>query len=219
MRSRTVCLFSRGAGPILGCLILALVLLPGLAKALDTAEAATFLNSLQTEAAAQLGDTSVSSEEKEQRFRKLFNENFDVPAIGRFVVGRYWRSASEAERQEFLAVFEDAMVQRFLPLLAENSSDRFQVGNVIADSRSEDMALVDSVIERPEGEPYKVTWRLRESDGSFKILDIVAEGVSMAITYRSEYATVLKNNGGSLPPLTEALREKVASGAFAPQVN
>lgn len=219
MRSRTVGLFSRCAGPILGCLIFALVLLPDLARALDTAEAATFLNSLQTEAAAQLGDTSVSSEEKEQRFRKLFNENFDVPTIGRFVVGRYWRSASEAERQEFLAVFEDAMVQRFLPLLAENSSDRFQVGNVIADSRSEDMALVDSVIERPEGEPYKVTWRLRESDGSFKILDIVAEGVSMAITYRSEYATVLKNNGGSLPPLTEALREKVASGAFAPQVN
>jgi phospholipid transport system substrate-binding protein len=219
MYSRIVCLLSRSAGPALGCLIFALALSPGLAKALDTAQAAAFLNSLQTEAAAQLGDTAVSSEEKEQRFRKLFNENFDVPAIGRFVVGRYWRSASEAEREEFLSVFEDAMVQRFLPLLAENSSDRFQVGNVTADSRSEDMALVDSVIERQEGEPYKVTWRLRESDGSFKILDIVAEGVSMAITYRSEYATVLKNNGGALPPLTEALRQKVASGAFAPQVN
>jgi len=210
---------SRFLSLLLGWLVVAGAVLPNAAEAMDTGKAATFLDTLQEKAAAQLGDTSVSEQEKEQRFRKLFNENFDVPAIGRFVVGRYWRAASETERDEFLAVFEDAMVQRFLPLLAENSSERFQVGTVTADSRNEDMALVDSVITRSQGEPYKVAWRVRESDGSFKILDIVAEGVSMAITYRSEYASVLKNNGGALPPLTEALREKVASGAFAPQVN
>lgn len=111
------------------------------------------------------------------------------------------------------------MVQRFLPLLAENSSERFQVGNVTPDGNAENMAMVDSRIERAEGEPYRVAWRVREKDGQFKILDIVAEGVSMAITLRSEYGTVLKNNGGQLPPLTEALREKVERGAFAPQVN
>jgi phospholipid transport system substrate-binding protein len=81
------------------------------------------------------------------------------------------------------------------------------------------MVLIDSRIDRIQGEPYRVSWRVRESDGSFKILDIVAEGVSMAITLRSEYGTVLKNNGGQLPPLTDALREKVARGAFAPQMN
>src|SRR3546814_13407450 len=65
--------------------------------------------------------------------------------------------------------------------------------------------------------PYTTLFRSRETDGTFKILDIVAEGVSMAITLRSEYGAVLKNNGGQLPPLTEALREKVARGAFAPR--
>lgn len=219
MPLRTKSTSSRFLGLLLGGLIVAAAMLPNGAQAVDTGKAATFLDTLQEEAAAQLGDTSVTDQEKEQRFRRLFNENFDVPAIGRFVVGRYWRAASEAERDDFLLVFEDAMVQRFLPLLAENSSERFQVGTVTPDSRNEDMALVDSVIARSEGEPYKVTWRLRESDGSFKILDIVAEGVSMAITYRSEYAAVLKRNGGALPPLTEALRKKVASGAFTPQIN
>ncbi|MEQ8354914.1 MAG: ABC transporter substrate-binding protein [Kiloniellaceae bacterium] len=198
-------------------LALAVVFLPALAVALDTKQAANFLNSLQEEAAAQLGDASVSEQQKEDRFRKLFNQNFDVPAIGRFVIGRYWRGASDEDQKAFLAVFEDAMVQRFLPLLAENSSERFQVGTVTLDSRNENMALVDSRIDRTEGEPYRVSWRVREADGEFKILDIVAEGVSMAITLRSEYGTVLKNNGGKLPPLTEALREKVANGAFAPR--
>ena len=184
--------------------------------ALDTRQAAAFLENLQERAASRLGDTSLSEQEKEDLFRQLFNENFDVPAIGRFVIGRYWRGAPEEERNAFLAVFEDAMVQRFLPLLAENSSERFQIGTVTLDSRNEDMALIESRIDRAGAEPYRVSWRVRESDGEFKILDIVAEGVSMAITLRSEYGTVLKGNGGKLAPLTEALREKVKSGAFAP---
>lgn len=199
------------------CLVLAVVFLPSAALALDTKQAASFLSTLQDEAASRLGDASISAQDKEDHFRKLFNQNFDVPAIGRFVIGRYWRGASEESRKGFLAVFEDAMVQRFLPLLAENSSERFQIGNVNLDSANENMALIDTRIDRPEGEPYKVTWRIREHDGNFKILDIVAEGVSMAITLRSEYGTVLKNNGGELEPLTEALRKKVDSGAFAPR--
>lgn len=197
-------------------LVFALAALPTAGFALDTKQAAAFLENLQEKAASRLGDTSVSEKEKEDHFRKLFNENFDVPAIGRFVIGRYWRGASEADQKTFLAVFEDAMVQRFLPLLAENSSERFKIGTVTPDSSSDNMALIDSRIDRPEGEPYRVTWRVRENNGDFKILDIVAEGVSMAITLRSEYGTVLKNNGGNLLPLTEALREKVKSGAFAP---
>src|SRR3546814_8259846 len=87
-------------------------------------QAADFLTELQEKAASRLGDASISSEEKEQNFRQLFNESFDVPTIGRFVIGRYWRRASDADKQAFLKVFEDAMVQRFLPLMAENSSER-----------------------------------------------------------------------------------------------
>jgi phospholipid transport system substrate-binding protein len=199
--------------------VICAVWLQPVAAAVDTKQAADFLASLQEKAASRLGDSSVTTEEKEQHFRQLFNENFDVPAIGRFVIGRYWRAASDADQQAFLKVFEDAMVQRFLPLLAENSSERFQIGTVTRDSANENMVLIDSRIDRTQGEPYRVSWRVRESDGSFKILDIVAEGVSMAITLRSEYGTVLKNNGGQLPPLTDALREKVARGAFAPQMN
>jgi phospholipid transport system substrate-binding protein len=200
-------------------LVICAVWLQPAAAAVDTKQAAHFLADLQEKAASRLGDASVSTEEKEQHFRRLFNENFDVPAIGRFVIGRYWRGASEADQDAFLAVFEDAMVQRFLPLLAENSSERFQIGTVTPDSANENMVLIDSRINRNGAEPYRVAWRVREADGSFKILDIVAEGVSMAITLRSEYGAVLKNNGGQLPPLTEALRTKVARGAFAPQMN
>ena len=196
------------SSPFAVCLLaLALFALPAAAQALDTKQAASFLANLQEQAASRLGDASVSDNEKEEHFRKLFNENFDVPAIGRFVIGRYWRGASQADQNAFLTVFEDAMVQRFLPLLAENSSERFQIGHVTPDARNKDMALIDSRIDRAEGEPYKVSWRVRERNGDFKILDIVAEGVSMAITQRSEFESILQRQG--IDGLLSMLKDKV----------
>jgi phospholipid transport system substrate-binding protein len=195
--------------------VLCAIWLQPAAAAVDASQAADFLTELQEKAASRLGDASISSEEREQYFRQLFNENFNVPAIGRFIIGRYWRRVSDADKQAFLKVFEDAMVQRFLSLLAKNSKERFKIGTVTPHSERD--VLIHSRIDRNGAEPYRVVWRVRETDGSFKILDIVAEGVSMAITLRSEYGSVLKNNGGNLPQLTDALRDKATRGAFAQQ--
>lgn len=187
------------------------------AAAFDDQQAVQFLSDLQERAAAELSDGSISDDVKEERFRSLFNQSFDVPAIGRFVLGRYWRGASPQDRDAFLKVFEDVIVQRFLPLLAENTDRRFMIGTVTPIKDRNDMAFINSQVPRAEGEPYKVSWRVREKEGRYKILDIRAEGVSMAQTLRSEYGTVIKRNGGKLNALTEALREKVAGGAFAPR--
>ena len=187
------------------------------AAAFNDQQAARFLSDLQERAAAELSDGSISDDVKEERFRTLFNQSFDVPAIGRFVLGRYWRGASQQDRDAFLKVFEDVIVQRFLPLLAENTDRRFVIGTITPIKDRSDMAFINSQVPRAEGEPYKVSWRVREKEGRYKILDIRAEGVSMAQTLRSEYGTVIKRNGGKLNALTEALRKKVAGSAFAPR--
>lgn len=187
------------------------------AAAFNNQQAARFLSDLQERAAAELSDGSISDDVKEERFRSLFKQSFDVPAIGRFVLGRHWRGASPQDRDAFLEVFEDVIVQRFLPLLAENTDRRFVIGTITPIKDRSDMAFINSQVPRAEGEPYKVSWRVREKEGRYKILDIRAEGVSMAQTLRSEYGTVIKRNGGKLNALTEALRKKVAGSAFAPR--
>src|SRR3546814_19590065 len=89
-----------------------------------------------------------------------------------------------------LKVFEDAMVQRFLPLMAENSSERFKIGTVTPHSEKE--VLIDSRIDRNGVEPYRVAWRVREADGAFKILDIRSEerrvGKECVSTCRSRWS-------------------------------
>jgi phospholipid transport system substrate-binding protein len=178
-----------------------------------------FLQDLQDDAINLLSGPTLSDGDREQEFRHLFNNNFDLPAIGRFVVGRYWKRASDEEREDFLKVFEDAMVQRFLPFFSEDNSDlRLEFNGAHKDERHEGMYIVNSVLPRDDAEPVRVAWRVRYRDAGPRILDIVIEGASMAITLRSEYSSFVKANGGKVAKLTESLREKVERGAFRPNI-
>jgi phospholipid transport system substrate-binding protein len=187
------------------------------AHAADAAGAAAFLTALSERAIDQLTNDDVPEVEREKSFRTLLNEGFAIPAIGRFVLGRYWRVASEEERQAFLDAFEDVIVQRFLPLFAGYRGERLEIGE--AKQESSNLFIVSTVISRPQGEAAQVLWRIRGADTRYQILDVGVEGVSMAITLRSEYGSFVQRQGGQVSVLVESLREKLARGAFAPEAS
>ncbi len=176
-----------------------------------------FLSDLQKKVSDELIGGDIDSASREAKFRELFQKHYDLPTIARFVLGRYWRGASPDVREEFLQTFEDVIVQRFLPILAQEKDVRIEIGQVKKDSRDPKMLLVASQVPNEEGESYKVVWRLKEHEDTFKILDIIAEGVSMAISLRSEYVAYLKSNGGRVEQLVASLRDKIEQGAFAPK--
>ena len=74
----------------------------------NPADAAAFMNQLWNRAVEVLNNKA-DPPVREARFRQLFHEDFD-PGIARFVLGRYWRKASEEEQQEFVKLFEDYVV-------------------------------------------------------------------------------------------------------------
>lgn len=196
-----------------GCL-LGLVLMSAMSagSAGSAADAGVFLTELSDRAILQMTERGITDAEKERRFRALVEESFDIPAIGKFVIGRYWRGANPAEQQDFLAAFEDMLVQRFLPVFGEYSGERLDVGLVRPFAVGSNIFSVSSEVKRPQGEPVKVDWRVLQGDEGYKIVDIIAEGVSIAVTLRSEYNSVLKNNGGRVSELTRVLKEKIAGG-------
>ncbi len=179
--------------------------------------ASTFLDSVRERAIAGLTDTTRSDEEREALFRGLLNETFDIRSIGRFVVGRYWRKAEADDREAFLEAFEDAIVQRFLPLFSQYQGEQLIIGKAAPDRKNPKYTVVTSTYIDAQGREVKADWRLLQRDGDYKVFDVVVEGVSMAITLRSEYASVIKNRGG-LPGLVVLLREKLAKGEFKPAV-
>jgi phospholipid transport system substrate-binding protein len=74
-------------------------------------------------------------------------------------------------------------------------------------------AIVASEIIRPQGPPIKVDWRLNTRNRVYKITDVNVDGVSMALTQRSEFAGLIQRNGGQLAGLLANMREERGSGS------
>ncbi len=186
--------------------ILAFATAPGTVRAQETPD--DFLRSLTERAASKLGNSNADQAGKEAAFRELFRETFDMPTISRFVLGKHWRRAGPEQREAFMESFEEMQLRRFLPLFAEFSEDMISIGRFKQDGARPEFYLVATTILRPDEEPIAVIWRVRDNGDGFKVLDIIAEGVSMAIALRHEYGAVVKNHG--IDGLIARLKEKNA---------
>jgi phospholipid transport system substrate-binding protein len=179
-----------------------------LAPASAAPDPAAFIRDLGNQALAVLGPNT-SPGQRQARFRALFRDDFDLPSIARFVLGRYWRLATPAQKTEFLSLFENYVVLAYSSRLSQYSGETLRV---VGSREEADGAVVSTEIVQPGGAPpVKVEWRLLRDDSRYKIYDVVVEGVSMAITQRSEFASVIQRHGGQVQGLLATLREKVAN--------
>jgi phospholipid transport system substrate-binding protein len=190
-----------------------IVLAGALAPAIPAAAAAdpaAVVSNLGSRALEVLGKNAPQSQ-RVARFRELLREDFDVPAISRFVLGRYWNVATEEQRAEFVKLFEEYIALAYSTRLAEYTGETFKVTGSRPDAGG---AIVSSQIVRPAGAaPVKVDWRLTGRNGAYKISDVSVDGISMAVTQRSEFASVIQHNGGQVQGLITMLREKTGGSA------
>jgi phospholipid transport system substrate-binding protein len=176
----------------------------------NPADAVAFMNQLWNRA-AELLNNKTDPMIRQARFRQLFHEDFDGAGIARFVLGRYWRSASEEEQQEFVKLFDDYVVFVYTARLANFGGETIKVRG----SRSDGDGVIVStdVVSPGSASPLRIDWRLVNDSGAYKVNDLIVEGVSMAVTQRAEFASVVQRNGGHLRGLIALMREKTASAA------
>ncbi len=174
-------------------------------------KAVQFVDKLSHEMITEVLATQKPMTEKLDLFRTKFQAALDLKAIGQFVLGVYWRKATPAEREAFLTAFMDFATKSW--------ADKFNMytGQKITFSGSrpaqKGQIYVDSTIQN--NPPAEVIWRLRDKNNEYKIVDIVVEGVSMAMSYRNEYSSFLQKNNGNLPALTKELERKSAAFKFS----
>jgi phospholipid transport system substrate-binding protein len=149
----------------------------------------------------------------EANFKVLLNTYFDVPSISRFVLARYWRAATDAERAEFTQLFETLVVQSYAARFSQYSGETFKIDNVVKDQPDPGDAIVHCHVQATGQEPVRADWRLKDTGGHYRIVDVKIEGVSMVQTFRDEFASVIRTNGGTVAGLNEALRKKIAQGS------
>jgi phospholipid transport system substrate-binding protein len=191
----------------------AAVLIVGMSAPLLSIKAGTdpaaFINELNNQLQTVAGNSS--PEQRREAFRQLFHDDFDIPGLGRFVLGRFSRIMTQPQQQEFLALFESYVVATYSDRLSQYVSDGV-VPRVINSRPAPEGAIVSSEFVRgpglPTGSGIRVEWRLSECDGTYKISDIVIDGLSMAANGRSQLEGVAERNGSQPLAILAVMRQQ-----------
>jgi phospholipid transport system substrate-binding protein len=197
----------------------AIILIAGASAPALPAEAGTdptaFINNLGSQLQMVAGNPS--PEERRAGFRQLLHDEFDVPGLGRFVLGRFTRIMTAPQLQEFLALFESYVVATYSDRLSEYVAGGV-VPRVIGSRLAPDGAIVSSEFVRGSGPSpagaIRVDWRLSERDGTYKISDIVIDGLSMAANGRSELEGVAARNGEQPLAILAVMRQETANAYY-----
>lgn len=153
-----------------------------------------FVNQLSKNVVSTLESDSLDDAAKLTELKRLLDEAADLDLLAKLILGRYWRSATEAERSEYLTVFRQLVNKTMATRLSDYGGETIEV--IGAKTVNERDTMVNTLVHRPDGgAAYKVDWRVRETDKRTAVIDVVAEGVSLVVTQRSEIGDIVARDG------------------------
>lgn len=190
------------------CAVFAVYLFSASVASAAQPDAGMFVKNLGDHAIRVLTVKDISATEREDRFRNLLREGFDVRRIGRFVLGRYARGVDKESIDEYHGLFEDLIVATYAARFAEYSGQQFVIKRVATPKKRGDSIVMSEIKPRDGGPSIRVDWQVHSDDKAYKIVDVRVEGVSISVTQREEFTTVIRNNGGNVDALLTILRKK-----------
>ncbi|MBX2829876.1 MAG: ABC transporter substrate-binding protein [Rhodospirillales bacterium] len=167
--------------------------------------ATSVIETMADQAMAELTDQTLAEDVRRAKFVSLMDRYFAMDVVSRFVLGRYWRSISNDEIADFSKLLQNYLALNYANQFKEFNGEQFVVGN---ETQSNKDTFVNSQFVRPDGPPVNIVWRMRMFEDSFKIIDVSIEGLSMGITQRDEFTSVIQQNNDDVGALTAALKAK-----------
>jgi ABC-type transporter MlaC component len=177
---------------------------------------ASFVGDLGRRALAPMPNEDTATA-RQERFRQLFRQYFDVEACARSALGPYWLKATALQRQEFVGLYEDYVVIAYSTALRSLGGESFKVLGSRPDQKQvsdKKQVMVTSRIQINGAAPISVDWQLNPTNYGYKVTDLIVNGISMASAQHSDLVSVIQRNNGHLPALLIALREKNASNGI-----
>lgn len=189
--------------------ILAAMLAPPANAAAPGEEAEAFMHDLAISGINMMEQGDYTDEERELAFRSIVRKGFALQAIGKFVVGRYWRKMTADQRIEYQELFSEWLLKAYANRLGGYRGQTLEiVKSVETESRYEDVIVSTRVIRVNGRPPINADWRVRKFGGAYKIIDVAVEGASMVGTQRREFESVIQKVGVS--GLIDNLRSRLA---------
>jgi phospholipid transport system substrate-binding protein len=154
-------------------------------------------------------------EERLAHLRHIGNTAFDWEEIARRALAIHWRERTPQERQEFTELFRDAVQGMYLQRLEVAAQERLQdipairyMGEQVDGQR----AMVRTTVVTRRGREVPMDYRLRHSDGQWRIYDIVIMGVSLVNNYRIQFQRIIAQS--SYEELVRQLQARQLGAVF-----
>lgn len=174
-------------------------------RAADPDTATAFVDAMLKELLG-IANGASPQEAKRAALARVVTTKVDIDAVARFCLGRFWRTATPQQQAEYTALFAAALVKNISDKVGEYQGVTYTLGRAI---RRETDISVTSIVNRPGNAPNKVDWVV-EAEGAPKVIDVIAEGTSLRLTQRSDYAAFLSRNGNNVQTLIDALKQQAA---------
>ncbi len=175
--------------------------------ATSTDQASRFIQTLADQAIEVLRSNEAGLADRQARFRTLLKDRFAVRTIGRFVLGRHWRRATPEQQRQYLELFADWIVKTYAVRFGGYTDERLTITGTRVNPGDQDI-FVGTEIAKPDSSViFNANWRVRRINGSYRIIDIEVEGLSMAVAQRAEFNSVARRKG--IDGLLDVLRTRI----------
>lgn len=168
-----------------------------------------FVKGISDRALAVLKDNAPKAQ-RDETFRAILHDGFATQAIAAFCLGGYWQKASETQREEYQKLFEDLIVQSYSQRLRSvYNGQELVFGATRPDSKTG--IWVSSRFNASSSAPSEeVLWRVRRTESDqYRVVDVVFANVSLVVTQRDDFTSILQRNGGNMDDFLATLRDKV----------
>jgi phospholipid transport system substrate-binding protein len=187
----------------------ALLPLSARAQGATTAKAAAFVKSTGDRLVAVVNGPGTTAS-KRAAMTRIVNTDVDVDGIGRFCLGRFWNQATPAQQKQYLVLFHEVLVTNITAKLGDYRGVTFTMGR---SRMQDDDAVVSTTVLRPNNPPTAVDWIITNPSTDPKIVDVVAEGTSLRLTQRQDYASYLVHNSNNVGALIAAMKNQISQNS------
>ena len=185
---------------------LGLGLLARPARAADPEGATAFVDAMLRELLAIAnGNQPVAA--KRAALARVVEARVNLDAVARFCLGRFWRTATPQQQADYTQQFRRWLIRSVSDKVGEYQGVTYTMGRA---TRREGDISVSTVVNRPGNAPNRVEWVV-DAEGPPMVIDVIAEGTSLRLTQRSDYASFLSRNGNNVQALIDALRQQAAA--------
>lgn len=157
--------------------------------------AAAYVQKLGDEVLLTISDKKIPQDKKQTTIEGMFKDNLDFDWVGKFVMGRFWREATDDQKKRYMEAYKNFLTKHYTARFSEYTSGSFKITGAKEMEKGDSVVSMEIMSGNAGDPPVMIDYKVHKAGSGFKVFDIIVEGVSLITTQRSEFGSILNKDG------------------------